>query len=736
MMVPKIRKLAVGLVALSVLAGVFLLYRRVTGTQPIVIDAAESVSAPAGDANEPGEQGAIGDIAGVGVGKVRETDFVHRDEAGRIDKRFGFHELLHEKGNQWEVSKPYMDLFLPEVVCRVTADHGTVQLDEVFGRPMPTDAMFTGHVVIHLIPTDPASPWECFIHLDDVGFLAEKSLFSSTGAVRFLSRPVRVTGTGMELVYNTARSRVELFRIFDLDSLRTRSSEVEAAAKASPSGSERPVAVSSETGQGTGEIASADVGEARVPPADANMPSPDVYQCVFRKNVRLESPRGVASVGDVLAINNIQWSRPAKSASTSAPATDPNKPVPAVPPDANALDTTASSYVAMSSIPEELYDIVVTCDGGAAITLTNGPYGLAETATADTSETPPAEAAPEEIVPSERPQAVAWRLDYDFLTNDATALGPFAANFVIDSNSLGEKTRGEPMPAVVTAQKAVHFHAAAEQIVLEGDCTATVHKSDPNASDEFRLAAPRMTADLTIDSNATDGVKVNLRKFVADAGDSPVDTADSTASPPVTVRLWRRTSDKTLGRGGLDAWELQYIADQNQFMASGPGDVWLHNNATVQPKDDPNAMPLKPCYVLMRNFDTLTYWSLSNRIVAEDDSQQLLIDYFPLVEDKPGPQTAVVAGHVEATLRELPGGRMDMVSLTASQGIAYDSEADHSNFSGSEMVYDRTTSLMVIRGDDIRPCNMNGVLVDQIVVNPKTGQIEAQPLTSVFQVGP
>lgn len=732
MMGPKIRKFAVGVAALSALVGVFLLYMRLSRTPPIVVEAATPASASPVDANGPGSPDEVGSLAGVQVGVVQDTEFVHRDETGWIDRRFGFHELLHRQGDQWVTTKPYMDLILPDASCRVTADRATVQLDEVFGRPMPTDAMFDGNVVIHLTPTDPDNPWECYIHLDDVGFLAEKSLFSSTGAVRFLSRPVRLTGTGMELVYNTARSRVELFRIFDLDSLRLRTSEVKAAAKIGSPDSERPAADRSAAEKDSDEVASAGAAEAKTPPADPNTPPVNVYQCVFRKNVRLDSPNDVAFVGDVLAINNIQWSRPEKSPHV----VDPNKPVPDVSPDANALDTTASSHVAMSSIPEELYDVVVTCDGGAAITLTNGPQGAIDTAPADTSENPPAEIAQEEIDPSGRRQVVARRIDYDFLTNDATMLGPFAMNVLIDPNSLGQKTGGEPMPAVLTAQKTVRFLAASEQIVLEGDCTATVYRSEPNANDEYRLTAPRLTADLAIDSNAADDIKVDVRKFVADEGDGPAGATDSAATYPVVVRMWRRVSDKLLGEGSLYASKLQYDTELDQAMAFGPGEVWLHNATTMQSRTDPNAKPVEPCYVRVKNFDTLKYWSLSNRIVAEDDEQQLLMEYFPLVDGNWGQRTYAVVGHVQATLREVAEGQMDLVSLVASQGIEYDSEADQQKFFGSELVYDDVTSLMVIRGDEIRPCRLNGALVNQIVVDLKTGRVEADPTTSVFQVGP
>ena len=269
--------------------------------------------------------------------------------------------------------------------------------------------------------------------------------------------------------------------------------------------------------------------------------------------------------------------------------------------------------------------------------------------------------------------------------------------------------------------------------MLEGGSTATLHRPDPNTSDEYQIAAPRLTLDLAVDANAPDNVRVGLRKLVADAGPDLPGPNDPAGDSPVVVRMWRRAADKLLGWASLDARELQYEKEEGRFTVTGPGVIWLHNATTVRSKSDPNAI-LESCYATLSNFDTLRYWSLSNRIVAEDDSERLVLDYFPLVNGKYGPQTRVVAGHVEATLQEIAPGRMDLASLVASRGIQYDNEADHSNFAGSEMVYDRVGSLITIRGDDVQPCYFNGARVNHIVVNTRTRQVEAQPTTSIFEV--
>ncbi len=105
------------------------------------------------------------------------------------------------------------------------------------------------------------------------------------------------------------------------------------------------------------------------------------------------------------------------------------------------------------------------------------------------------------------------------------------------------------MPVDVAAQGAVRYLAKLKQIVLEGGSTATLHRVEPNSTDEYCLAAPRLTLDLAVDSNAPDNVKVDLRKFVADGGsESPV-AIDPCGVPPVAVRMWHRAGSKLLGYG-------------------------------------------------------------------------------------------------------------------------------------------------------------------------------------------
>jgi hypothetical protein len=741
-----IRKFVVGFVALAALVGVYLLYTQANQTPPMVADLAKTLPPPVADVNASSPND-VGTILDVGIGRVEQTRFLHRNERNQVDREFGFVQLLHKVGNQWEITNPYMKLFLPTFRCTVTANRGKVQVETAFSRPMASDALFSGNVVIHILPAEPNDAMECFIHLDDVGFLAAKSLFSSAGAVRFLSRRAQLTGTGMELLYDEGRSRLELFRIFDLDSLRLRSRELGSVADLTPR--QRPGGATPSQGPVVEPLDSKGQTPAEAGP---NALPAERYQCIFRKKVAIEMPDRIITALDVLAIDNILWSSSKKPGALTKRAVDPDDPNAAPYPGPNALDTAASSHSAISSIPPEFFDTVVTCDGGFEVT-PQGAGQRAENNGASIPARPEAledrrqrakDSAPSSVLRSpssdspDRQRVTARRIHFNAFTTDTTLDGPVEMAFPLDPNGLRDaKASAKAMPMTIAAQKTVRFLAAANQVLFEGDCKVALSRSEPNLTHEYILTAPRLVLDIATDPNGSKGGTVNARKLVTDGG-------------PAALRILRKGPDNSRLRGNgvtpaeagvlgwtkLDAAQLQYEADLRQFTAIGPGGIWVRNYEILNPKADPNQFSLgRPCVAGLANFDTLTYSAATNRIIAEDDSQQLLLDYFPLTNGKYDRQTRAVAGHVEAALKEITKGHLELASLTATKGIEYEDETSGLNFVGSSLRYDYSQFLVAVRGDDEQGCYLNGALVDQIDLNLKTGRIKAEiPAPSVFQV--
>ena len=122
----RVRQFVVGLLVLGVLVGVYWLYSRFGSPRTGATEVTQVLPEPLADAGDDRE---IGTIAGVGVRRVQNTRFAHRNEFNEVDREFGFEELLHEEGDQWEITDPYMDLYFPKFRCRVTADRGKVQVE-------------------------------------------------------------------------------------------------------------------------------------------------------------------------------------------------------------------------------------------------------------------------------------------------------------------------------------------------------------------------------------------------------------------------------------------------------------------------------------------------------------------------------------------------------------------------------------------------------------------------------
>lgn len=736
-----LRKFVVGFLALAALIGIYLLYARANRTPQIDAGLTKTAPPPVIDANAdaPTE---VGTVLDVGIVRVEQTRFLHRNERNQVDRDFGFEQLLHQQGNQWEITNPYLKLFFPTFQCIVTANRGKVQVETAFSRLMASDALFSGNVVIHIVPSEPNDAMECFIHLDDVGFLAARSLFSSEGAVRFLSRRAQLAGTGMELIYDEARSRLELFRIFKLDSLRLRSREMGSVADLTPR-------------QRSGSATSSQDTVAGQTPAEGGRVTPpdDRYQCIFHRNVAIAMPDRVVAARDELAIDNILWSGSKRPGVLTKSAVDPNDPNAAPYPGPNALDTSVSSHSTISSISPEFFDTVVTCDGGFEVTPMGSRISVparrelseAKSQTAEDRRQKAENGVPSSVVSSPssgspgRQRATAQRIHFNAFTTDTTLDGPVEMAFPLDPNSLqGGKAAANAMPMTIAAQKDVRFLAAASQVLFQGDCKVALSRSEPNLTSEYILTAPRLVLDLASDPNKKKPIAVTARKLVTDGG-------------PAVLRILRKGPGGLLGWTKLDAVQLQYEVVPRppaapgaartsavQFTAIGPGEIWIRNDEIVNAKADPNQFSLgRPCIARLTNWDTLKYSAATNQIIAEDDAQQLLLDYFPLVDGKyiPHTQAQTVAGHVEASFKEVTKGHLELATLTATKGIEYEDEKGGQSFIGSTLSYDYGQSLVAVRGDAEQRCYLNGALVDQIDLNLKTGRIQAEfPSPSVFQV--
>ncbi len=725
-----LRKFAIGFVVLGAVILAYLAFMQAGGGPVMDADLRDQFVRETSDGNAAPSADHLGRIGDVGVGGIRQTHLFHTDQTGRIDREFGFEQLLYSEGDQWRITHPWMSLSLGGVHCRITADQGEVQLDTAFDQPSPDDATFTGNVVIRVSPTDPNDPLELYVYLDDLAFIADSSLFSTTGAVRFVSRYAQLTGRGMDLLYDEAHRRLELFRVKELEDLRLRS-DLFASLPESAASSATP-------DEPDAEVTEAAAAHADVRAADANGgATPDCYACVLHRNVIITTPEQKVTARDRLVIDNIFWTGPASpeaetagpSAASAVATTEPNAAEPnGLPsPVRKPIDTSPSPALALDAIPASSFDVVVTCHGGLVIAPKGSPSLQPDLgALGLDAVTPPADANEPAVVDPNRQTLVAHRIDFDASTTDTMLTGPVRMTYALDPNDLtGRDSGGRRMPVTVSAEDSVRFIAASTRIQLEGNCIVTLHQTEPNLAYEYMLTAPMLAVDLFEDPNVKTGEKtIGLKRFEASGG-------------PVAVRAYRRFHDELIGWVALHSTRLDYEGDAKTFAVAGPGEIRLHNGQPPETPIEPNEFSLRqPCFAFLRDFDSLTYSAQTNTIVADAADHQILLDYFPQIDGRYDKRHVEAdAGRIEIALTQTERGRTELLSLTASQGIAYEDPVNR--FDGAVLFYDHPQTLVTVNGDDRQPCSFNGAPVDRIRMNLTTGARKAEVLgPGTIQIGP
>jgi len=325
--------------------------------------------------------------------------------------------------------------------------------------------------------------------------------------------------------------------------------------------------------------------------------------------------------------------------------------------------------------------------------------------------------------------------------SDVLATGPVELTFYVDDFA-GTGAGKAALPARVTARKEAKFLAASNQVVFEDDCLCVMSREDPNFRETYLLSAAKLTVDLPRDTNdGSTGSPPGAESSGAPSraasrdGSSGAGIEHLTASGGV-VRLAtvKTAGKKLLGGIELKCRQFDYDAREQLFLAAGPGVVKVDNSHIPEPNAQTPGFSLRrPCYAFLQNFDALKYFSKSNHLVADANSQGTLrIDYIPLIKGKYGQHIVVTANHVEADLvkaADTPEAGTELATLAASGGITY--EDDKNQFAGSRLFYDHGKSLINVRGDlpDVRggqPCYLNGTLVDGIEYNLKTGKAKAR----------
>ncbi|MFZ0033819.1 MAG: hypothetical protein WAK60_02370 [Sedimentisphaerales bacterium] len=716
----KSRKLYVWLISTGAVLVIYLLYNQLSSTPPIEIDTGAKFADTAAESNTVKSDSEIGMVGSVGVGTVQKAKYTHLNTKKQVDREFGFERLLYVEGDEWEIEKPYMNVFRGNLKCYMTADVGKVQVEDAVGKATPKDATLTGNVVVHILPEKGSKIKEGFIYLDDIIFISEKSQFSSAGPVRFTSQDAQMLGKGLEIVYNDELDRLEYLKIIALESLRIRQSSKASMFSSKERGDESPTTGVTREGEQTEKAVESATAEDRqktkeIPAADKGAIEKKkgaYYKCVLRKNVIIDGPEQLV-FADEVSIDNLLWSKgpeekyenknsdtdkmgttvEANEESVTSPPSEPNKP------------------------SKQSADIVVTCDNGIIVM----PM--------DSSEMPEDASATENKVSksfddkSGRPTFIAKRIDYCAVTEDTVASGPseltFYANDVTGTEGKpGPSERGEGkqpgVPVKITAREKAEFLPALNQVIFEGDVLCTMLREKADFQQKDALSSPKLTVDLSKDKQ----LQADIKHLTANGGVVQLDTSK-----------W--AGEKLLGFTKLKCLTFDYDADLQMFLAVGSGVIAVDNSKIAEPEKKVGKFSLqKPCYVVMRNFDTLKYFSKTGVIIADAGAEQILVDYFPIVQGQHGEQTSATANHIEAALYETASGQNELSTLSAKGGITYEEEKAKKGkavqFVGSEMFYDGNKSMITAWGDDSQPCFLNGALAPGIEYDLKNDRIKTK----------
>ena len=695
----KLRTIIIGLISLAAVLTIYLLYSQVSKTPQIGIDTVGQFTNTEAQSDVGDFDGEIGKIADVGIAALTKPVFQHLKN-GQVDREFGFEELLHEVKDEWEVEKPYINIYQPNFNCFVTADRGTVQVETAVGRPSVGDATFVGNVVIRILPQSGSDVNESFIYLEDVAFVSEKSLLSTTGPVRFISQNAQMLGNGLELIYNDQLQRLEYFRIIHLESLRFKGSQAALFSRTTGDSNTPTQSIIAGDAQKSKEIQTA--GRVGVEKRQG-----EYYKCVLSKNVVIDSPEQLVFAEDTVAMNNIFWPKASDGQSGKAATAGTD--------DAAARKVVVPKHSEPGKSHEETGDIVVSCDNGVVLM----PVSYArEQNDSDTLSVeavlPDKKHLKSSVDIAGRPTFVMRRIDYDVSTGDAVAPGPseltFYAGAVADA-----KSKEAAIPVEITAQKETKFLSASNQIIFEGDCVCTMLRTDPNdVQQKYTLSAPKLIANLTSEDPNN---KSRIEHLTADGG-------------PVKLKSIKQVMGQLISGVELDCFKTEYDVGQELFIATGPGTIRLNNSSVSEPNEQVGRFSLRrPCYAFLRDFATLKYFQKANRIVADaEPNGTLQIDYFPIVEGKYDQQVIATAAHAELDLAQTCDGQTEVSCLAASGAVTYQDKDNHNQFAGNKLLYDHKEAIMKIQGDESTPCYYNGALVDEIEIDLKTGKVKAQIL--------
>jgi hypothetical protein len=654
--------LGVTLVALAIVFKMFIF-----GKDPLHVVKKEDYVVPQAQDTGTGKGGKIG---GVGVGAVKSSEYVQRDEQKRIQRVFGFEELLHQTGDNWQLSKPYMKIYEEGGDVIITADTGNVQVQTIGNSPVPRDAKLTGNVRFHIVRRVAGSEEISDVYLDEMVFVSDRSTFYTDGPVKLVSPQCRMQGRGLEVVYSDEMKSLLLFRMDQLDDMRFKMRAGDSFLRQGGP-------------QKTGST------DQPMTAAAAAEPQKQLYECLLSDNVMLEYDQQVV-LADKILVKNILWT-PAGSAGAGE----------------DAAGGKASGSKPTDTAPT--VDVRLTCEGGVVIKPLTGSVEEFRVRGASQKQNRLDILSPEQL--AQRNVFRAKRIDYDMASGDGVAQGPVEAVFFAQSMGDPNVSSGKTRASIKAAKQAT-FAAEDNEIRFIGDVVTQVVEPSAGWQQKSTVNSDEVVARIR---SLTKGQKAGL---------SSIEDLKCIGEV-VKLESVRKSGEKLLGGVNLKCLNLHYDGASRVVTAAGPGVIAVDNSHVPADASGPNDVSLsRRCYAAVDKFGELK-WSVDDgRIQAEGPPEGLRVAYWPVLADgKYGSRIVVDTRSVEGTFARLPDGRTEIDALSALGGV-YIERGDSQKIWGDKFLYKQNTGLLTVTGRPDKPCVYNGVQAEQFEMNIRDGSVK------------
>ena len=342
------RNIVLGLVTFLVIFSVYLVITLSGGRKSLVIDQVlprpTEIIAP----NAASEK-QIGKIGDVNIGDIVNPLYRHLDANDMVDREFTFTRILQAEGDRWQVEKPQLSFFRPDLSVIISSDTADVQTETVLKEPRPKDASLLGNVIVHIVPKEAGNMKESFAYFDSLSFESDSSRAFTDGPLRLVSEDFQLEGRKMEFVYNGQLRRLEFLRINELKSL-----SVKVPAKSLSLTPDANVGGKNVSAQKKLHAVEINTQPQKKDTVLSNA-AQTLYRCFFNKNVKVDSNNQLI-ITDQFIINNILINQTSSAKSKDADAAFVAK------------QPTASSEPAAKEQSSELMPVSITCQDGILVT--------------------------------------------------------------------------------------------------------------------------------------------------------------------------------------------------------------------------------------------------------------------------------------------------------------------------------------------------------------------------------